>query len=227
MRAVIYICIAYLISSNWSCSAVQLTQEQIQESVDQINSYAKSTDSLEKVTNKVLLDFEKASDKDSLKATIWDKKARELHYEFEAISAYLEDIQLLLIIKINGLENNDREAALERLENPNTIENKNEINTGNNVMIKDGMGISIKRELQALNGHTIILIKPKDEAVLIAISSILNTSDPIMDSYQTRWEHENFGNKPLIILIERLSYWRNQIRKVELIAIKYLEAEFL
>ena len=225
MRGILYIFFGLFITSYWACLDVELTEAEIQKSVSEIKGYSKATDSLEKITNKILMNFEKAAYADSLVAATWWKKVREFDLEFDAICAYMQDIQLSLIIRTEGFKNDDRESALNRLHNPNKIKDKPEINTGNVVMIRKGRASSLRRVLIDLKEKALILIKPEDDQMLNDIRDLLNTDDPLMDSYVTTWEYENFEDKPLIVLLARLSYWQNQARKAELITLQYLEAE--
>lgn len=177
--------------------------------------------------DKVYANFESAAASNEQVAGPWKRKAFQVRDEANAIVGYLEDLKVELVIKIEGLDPDERELAEEKMLTKEGVENKADTDKPATMMLNEGKGKALRKEMEKFREFMISMIKPKDTQFKEAIQAALDTDDPPAhgDEPQHTWESEFFEHLPAIAVICNMSQMQSSVRNAEAEIIGYLEKE--
>ncbi|MBL4658606.1 MAG: hypothetical protein JKX73_11435 [Flavobacteriales bacterium] len=167
-----------------ACIGCGISKENIEKSIDEIEAFANSVDSLGKERAILLQSFEKATD-DSTIVEIRKEKAAAISAASDALCSYIEEVQIDLIATIDGLDPYVKDPVRDRLRKPRGIEDKSMVYLCDNMMLNEPRASNIRKLVISLRELASASINPKDEQLIDEIHRLLNTDEfPPSDEYE-------------------------------------------
>ena len=167
---------------------------------------------IHKRTEGLYREFYSWPDNDSL---IYRPKGHALNvgYKTEAICAYIEDLKLRLICKIEGIKG--REPA-EELLNSGTY-NQGDFDVPVTMFINEGYGQTLRNELSIVRDLYMSEINKENASLAETIENLISTDDPLVrgDEAQHSWESAYFEGIPAVAVIANLSQIQANLRYAE------------
>jgi len=185
-----------------------------------------TTESFTETNEKLYANFESVAQENAEVGEVWKTKALAIKEQAHALHEYVEDLKTALVIRIDGLDENEREVAINKMKTKAGIENKSDTDKPATMMINEGKAAVLKTEIAKYRDFVCSMIKPVDEEFKRALAKNLSTDDPINYEFgfQRSWESENFEYLPAIAVLTNLSQIQSQIRFVEYEIVSYLDS---
>ncbi|MBL4754410.1 MAG: gliding motility protein GldM [Flavobacteriales bacterium] len=176
---------------------------------------------------KIYANFVKAEASAPAVAGKWKRKAFQVKDQAESLVKLLEELKIELVIRIEGLDDDEREVAIEKMKTIAGVENKSDTDKPATMMILEKNGEKLKAEFEKFKAAMIDMIKPKDTQFKEIIKAALETDDPPVhgDGVQHSWESNFFEHLPAIAVVCNLSQMQSSVRNAEAEMIGYLEKE--
>ena len=187
----------------------------------------RTTENFANKNQKTYDNFEKAAASAPEVAGQWKRKAFQVKDMADGMVGYLEDLKIALVISIEGLDPGDGAIAIQKMKTKEGVENKSDTDRPATMMINNGKGAMLKKELIKFRQFMTDMNKPEDIQFKDAIEAALETDDPpaVGDDPQHSWESEFFEHLPAIAVICNMSQMQSAVRNAEAEIIAYLERE--
>src|SRR3990172_6852424 len=92
-------------------------------------------------------EFEKADAENPEKAGPWKIKAYQVKDKADELYDHVEDLKVEMIIRLDGLKENDTEVAKDKMKTKEGLENKADLDIPATMMIEQGKGAVLREEI--------------------------------------------------------------------------------
>ena len=206
------LCIAFLFA--WHPWKNNKNNDNINAFIKIDESFRVASDNFQSRNEQIYTEFVKSEMENPIKIKPFKDKADKIVEKSDELFETIQELKLLLI------QTADKEISNENPES--NIKNKDNINVGRKVMIRDGKGTEL-RELLNEYRDLLISLADENEGMINNLNSILNTDDiDGFDGKKVSWETANFQQLPLIAVVALMSKMQSDIRNAEGNALNYL-----